>query len=207
MSDILLKFQNVKNQLKFTIPSNIYNDQLYNKNRRAIILLIAEILEKNNKFKLQHQEIQSNIIINIELSCYNQTINKSDELLIYQSWDNEKFVYLYYLTCNKITKNLDPDSEVQSNYLINKILNNEIDLSKIGSMTSDELSPDKSQNIKDVLNLRNNQEIKVKTSTLYTCRNCKKKEVSIREYQGRSLDEGSNLSLTCLFCNYNWVVG
>lgn len=207
MSDILIKFQNVKNQLKFTIPSHIYNDQLYNKNRRAILLLIAEILEKNNKFKLQHQEIQSNIIINIELSCYNQTINKSDELLIYQSWDNEKFVYLYYLTCNKITKNLDPDSEVQSNYLINKILNNEIDITKIGSMTSDELSPDKSQNIKEALNLRNNQQIKVKTSTLYTCRNCKKKEVSIREYQGRSLDEGSNLSLTCLFCNYNWVVG
>lgn len=207
MSDILIKFQNVQNQLKFTIPINIYNNKLYNKNRRAILLLIADILEKNNKFKLQHQEIQSNIIINIELSCFNQTINKADELLIYQSWDNEKFVYLYYLTCNKITKNLDPESEVQSDYLINKILNNEIDITKIGSMTSEDLCPDKSQNIKNVLNLRNNQQIKIKTSTLYTCKNCKRKEVSIFQVQIKALDEGSNLSLTCQFCKYHWVVG
>lgn len=46
MSDILIKFQNVQNQLKFTIPINIYNNKLYNKNRRAILLLIADILEK-----------------------------------------------------------------------------------------------------------------------------------------------------------------
>lgn len=206
MSNMLIKFQNIQKKLKFTIPINLYNDKLYNKNRRAILLLIANILEKNNQFKLQHHEIQSNIIINIELSCFNQTIYKADELLIYQSWDNEKFVYLYYLTCNKITKNLDPESEVQSNYLINKILNNEIDVTQIGSMTSEDLCPDKSQNIKNVINKRYNQEIKVKMSTLYTCRNCKRKEISIKEYQARSLDESSNLSLTCQFCNYHWVI-
>ena len=206
MSNMLIKFQNIQKKLKFTIPINLYNDKLYNKNRRAILLLIANILEKNNQFKLQHHEIQSNIIINIELSCFNQTIYKADELLIYQSWDNEKFVYLYYLTCNKITKNLDPESEVQSNYLINKILNNEIDVTQIGSMTSEDLCPDKSQNIKNVISKRYNQEIKVKMSTLYTCRNCKRKEISIKEYQARSLDESSNLSLTCQFCNYHWVI-
>lgn len=207
MSSILIKFQNIQNRLKFTIPINIYTNNLYNKNRRAILLLIAEILEKNKKFKLQDIKKQSYLIINIELSCYNQTISKADELLIYQSWDNEKFVYLYYLTCNKITKNLDPESEVQSSYLINKIINNEINITKIGSMTSEELCPNKSQNIKETLNLRNNQHIKIKTSTLYQCKNCKKKEVTIKSVQIRALDESASLSLTCVFCNYNWVVG
>ena len=206
MSNLLIQFQDIFNHLKFTIPLDIYDNKLYNKNRRAILLLIASILEKNKKFKLKHKQIQSSIIINIELSCYNQTITKADELLIYQSWDNDKFTYLYSLNCNKITKNLDIESEVNSSYLINKILTNSININDIASMSSDQLCPDKSQNIKDNLNLRTNQQIKIKTSTLYQCRNCKKKEVKIQEYQGRSLDEGSNLSLTCLFCNFNWVI-
>jgi DNA-directed RNA polymerase subunit M/transcription elongation factor TFIIS len=206
MSNLLIQFQDIFNHLKFTIPLDIYDNKLYNKNRRAILLLIAGILEKNQQFKLKHKQIQSSIIINIELSCYNQTITKADELLIYQSWDNDKFTYLYYLNCNKITKNLDIESEVNSSYLINKILQNSININNIASMSSDELCPDKSQNIKDTINLRTNQQIKIKTSTLYQCRNCKKKEVKIQEYQGRSLDEGSNLSLTCLFCNFNWVI-
>jgi DNA-directed RNA polymerase subunit M/transcription elongation factor TFIIS len=207
MSNIIIKFQNLQNNLKFTIPLDIYTNTTYNKNRRRIILLISDILEKNNKFKLQHRDIQNNIIINIELSCYLETINKADDLLIYQSWDNEKFKYLYQLFCNKITKNLDICSEVKSDYLINKILNHELDITKIANMSSDELCPDKSKNIKETLNLRNNQHLTVKTSTLYKCKNCGKKEVKIQEYQGRSLDEGSNLSLTCNFCNYNWVIG
>lgn len=207
MSNIFIKFQNIQNNLQFTIPIDIYHNKKYNKLRRSIILLIASILEKNNKFKLKHKEIQQNIIINIELSCYNETINKADELLIYQSWDNEKFNYLYQLFCNKITKNLDIESEVKSDYLINKVLQNDLDITKIAIMTSDELCPDKSKNIKENLNMRNNQQLNFKTSTLYKCRNCGKKEVKIQEYQGRSLDEGSNLSLTCNFCNYNWVIG
>ena len=206
MTKLLIQFQNIFNQLKFTIPIDLYTNPLYNKNRRSIILLIANILEKNKKFKLKHIEIQTNIIINIELSCYNQTIIKADDLLIYQSWNNEKFLYLYYLNCNKITKNLDIHSEVNSSYLIDKIIHNDIDINKIASMSSEDLCPAKSQTIKNTLNLRNNQQIKFKTSTLYQCRNCKKREVKIQEYQGRSLDEGSNLSLTCVFCNYNWVI-
>lgn len=206
MSKLLIQFQKIFNQLNFTIPLDIYENKQYNKNRRAILLLIASILEKNKKFKLKHKKIQTDIIINIELSCYKQTLLKADELLIYQSWDNEKFTYLYYLNCNKITKNLDIESEVNSNYLINKILQNDLDINNIASMSSDQLCPDKSQNIKETINLRNNQQIKFKTSTLYQCRNCKKREVKIQEYQGRSLDEGSNLSLTCVFCNFNWVI-
>jgi DNA-directed RNA polymerase subunit M/transcription elongation factor TFIIS len=206
MNNIITKYQNFQKKLKFTIPCYIYNDLLYNKNRRSIILLISDILQQNDDFKKINYNIQANIIINIELSCYNYTLTKADELLIYQSWDNDKFEYLYYLTCNKITKNLDPKSEVNSNYLINLIINNQIDIKNIGKLSSEDLCPNKSLNIKENLNKRNNQKIKLKTSTLYTCRNCKRKDVTIREYQARSLDESSNLSLTCQFCYYHWVI-
>ena len=49
MSNLLIQFQDIFNHLKFTIPLDIYDNKLYNKNRRAILLLIAGILEKNTK--------------------------------------------------------------------------------------------------------------------------------------------------------------
>lgn len=204
---ILNKLDTLHKNLKFTIPLTLYNDNEYSKNRRAIILLMADILENDLNFKKLSREKQNYIIINLELSCYNETIKKADEKLIYKSWENEKFIYLYQLNCNKITKNLDKYSEVGSEYLIQKIINNEIDICNIAKLSSDHLCPAKSENIKNNIKLRNGQKLNYKTSILYRCKNCGKKEVKIQEYQGRSLDEGSNLSLTCNFCNYNWVVG
>jgi len=201
------KFQNIKNSLKFVIPITLYIDNNYNKSRRVILLLIANILEKKRIFKLKNKEIQDNIIISIEKSCYEETIKKADELLIYQSWDNEKFSYLYYLYSNKVTKNLDSESEVQSDYLINLILSESVDITKIASMSSEELCPEKSKNIKESLDKRNNQKINIKTSTLYKCKNCGKKEVTIKSVQIRALDEAASLSITCVFCQYNWVQG
>jgi len=201
------KFQNIKNSLKFVIPITLYIDNNYNKSRRVILLLIANILEKKRIFKLKNKEIQDNIIISIEKSCYEETIKKADELLIYQSWDNEKYSYLYYLYSNKVTKNLDSESEVQSDYLINLILSESVDITKIASMSSEELCPEKSKNIKESLDKRNNQKINIKTSTLYKCKNCGKKEVTIKSVQIRALDEAASLSITCVFCQYNWVQG
>jgi DNA-directed RNA polymerase subunit M/transcription elongation factor TFIIS len=201
-----MDYSKIKNKLNFTIPIKLYQDNNYCKLRRSILILIAEIMQKNARFKALDREEQDNIIIEIELSCYNETIKKSDDKLIYKSWDNDKFIYLYQLSCNKITKNLDQNSEVKSDFLINQILDKKININLIGSLTSDELCPDKSINIKNTLKLRNEQKLNYKTSTLYKCKNCGKKEVKIQEYQGRSLDEGSNLSLTCNFCNFNWCI-
>ncbi len=199
------QLREIKKQSKFTIPVAIYNDVEYNSNRRLIILLIASLLEEHKDFKQKDREEQDQIIIDIELSCYTSTIKKSNELLIYINWENTKFTYLYQLFCNKITKNIDTNSEVNDNYLINKIINNEIDIKNIAELTSDELCPVKANNIKQNLILRNQQKLNYKTSTLYSCKNCKKRNVTVKEIQMRSLDEGSNLSLTCLFCGYHWV--
>jgi DNA-directed RNA polymerase subunit M/transcription elongation factor TFIIS len=129
--------------------------------------------------------------------------------MIYINWENYKFSYSYQLCHNKITKNLDVDSEVNSSYLMNAILNDIInisDLSNIAEWTSDKLCPEKSNNIKQNLLLRNSQKLNYKTSSLYTCKNCKKRLVTIKAIQIKALDEGQNLSLTCVFCGFGWVV-
>ena len=199
------KLSNIKNHRQFAIPAKVYNSSEYCKERRTIILLIAEILEKNEDFKNISKSKQDSIILKIEKSCFNSTIKKSNELLIYINWENSRFTYMYQLFCNKITKNLDSESEVNNAYLINAIINDEIDLNNIAELASDKLCPEKSDVIKQNIIARNSQKLNYKTSRLYTCKNCGKKSVTIREYQARSLDEATSLSLTCTFCNYNWV--
>ena len=196
----------IKKKSNFTIPKDKYNDPEYCKERRLILLLIATILQKHKEFKKKSRETQDNIILNIELSCYNSCIKKSNHLLIYINWENPKFNYLYQLFCNKITKNLDTESEVGEKYLINKVINGDIDIKNIAEMSSDKLCPTKSENIKQNLILRNSQKLNYKTSTLYTCSNCNKREVIIRMVQVKSLDEGQNIALKCVFCNYNWMI-
>ena len=206
MKNYKYQIELIKIKSNFTIPISIYHDSNYCKERRLILLLIASILQKNNIFKNQNREIQDNTIIDIELSCFNSCIKQSNKLLIYINWENPKFNYLYQLFCNKITKNLDSESEVGENYLINKVVNGEINIKNIADMTSDKLCPAKSENIKQNLILRNSQKLNYKTSTLYTCRNCKKKEVIIKHIQVKSLDEGFSTSLRCVFCNFNWML-
>jgi len=200
------QLNNIRKNAKFTLPIKLYTDEEYNIIRRKIILLLAELLEENKEFKKKDKEEQDNIIIGIEQSCYNASIKKSNELLIYINWENSKFNYLYQLFCNKVTKNIDPNSEVKDDYLINQIINNEIDILTIADLPSDKLCPNKSNDIKQNLRIRNQQKLNYKTSTLYVCRNCGKRETQIKEYQGKSLDEGSNLSLTCLFCTFHWLI-
>jgi DNA-directed RNA polymerase subunit M/transcription elongation factor TFIIS len=207
MSNLDLIKQNINNKLKFVIPIELYKDESYNKLRRSIILLISELIYKYNNINefLNYDKI-NDIIIRIELSCYNHTINKSNELMYIKSWDNTKFEYLYRLYTNKVTKNLDIDSEVNSKYLLTQIINNNIDIDNIAILPSAVLCPEKSINIINKLTVRSNQKLVFKKSNLYTCRNCKKKCVTIEQVQIRALDESSSFSLTCAFCQYNWIV-
>ena len=81
-----MDYNKIQQRLSFTIPIRLYQDKQYCNIRRAIIILIADILQKNKKFKDLYRLEQDNTIIAIELSCYNETVKKSEELLIYKSW-------------------------------------------------------------------------------------------------------------------------
>lgn len=198
--------QNIKQKSIFTIPISIYNDTNYNKLRRMMLLLLSTLFEKHPLIKTITFNEKSNIIINIELSCFNKSIKKSNKKMYIIDWNNKVFENLYRSIINKITKNLDIDSEVHSDYLITKIINKNIDINNIAYLNSNDLCPEKSDNIINTLKIRNNQKLVFKTSILYTCRNCKFKKVIIKQVQLKSQDEGFNLSLTCTFCNNKWIV-
>lgn len=195
------------------IPLALYKDKEYNQIRRSYILVLSSLLEHYEEFNIMKIQDKQNLIIEIELSCYKYSLCKSNELKYISSWDNSQFEYLYRIIISRITKHLDKDSEVHENldnenkyYLFKNIINKKIPIHSIPYLSSYQLCPAKSEKINQQLKTRTQQKIVHKTSTLYTCRNCKKKEVKIIEYQGRALDEMSSSSLTCVYCGFHWVV-
>ena len=58
--------------------------------------------------------------------------------------------------------------------------------------------------IDEKINKRNNQESKIKYSELYRCRKCKRNQTTTERRYARSLDEGVDLTIICLFCGNRW---
>ena len=188
------------NTTVFTIPPELYTDPEYNNLRRSMLLLLADIIEDStNALTLERK---TDIIIRIEKSVYNKIIS----MKLYKTLWCCNFEYQYRLYLNRISKNMDITSEVNDSYLIDKIVNDEIDIDNIASLNAALLCPEKNNIIIEKINTRLSQKTIVKTSSMYTCRNCKKKEVSIKEVQLRRIDEATSISATCNFCGTSWII-
>jgi DNA-directed RNA polymerase subunit M/transcription elongation factor TFIIS len=191
--------------LRFVIPWECYIDKEYTIERRKILLLLGSILDTIDCFKSQQQEYQIDMIINIELSCFGKAVEKANDDMIYVGWNNLRFIQLYQLICSRVTKNIDPKSEVASNWLVEKIVSGNLPIEKIGWMSSEELT-NKTVDIKQAIELRRSQKLVYKTSSLYACKNCKARACTIRTQQMRSLDEGFTIIATCTICGFRFMI-
>ena len=147
---------------------------------------------------------KDDIIRYVEKSCVNRTIEKAKNSDIICTWENSDFVGIYHAICYKIACNLDTNSPINSDYIINKILSKDIVLMDIASMSSKQLCPNKYKDIEDKFNKRYSVERKVKYSELYKCRKCKKNQTVTERMYNRSWDEGVSLKITCVYCNHSW---
>ncbi len=194
---------------KFTIPVELYKNENYNKLRRGYLLLIAALL--NNAIPDGTIRMYMNDIIQIELSCYDSSIEFANLNMIIPSFDNCVFEDLYRSKIIRITKNLDIKSEVNDNYLLKMIIDRKLDLSKIADMKSEELSPKHNEILLKKLEARKNQKLTYKVSSFYRCHKCKiPNTVVISEKQMRSLDEASSIICHCEpsvgGCGYRWII-
>ena len=97
--------------------------------------------------------------------------------------------------------NLLKDKEI---HLLKAIKEGVIDVSKIGFMKPAELNPEK-YNI--ILNKKKKEEDKINnqaTSTVYTCKKCKKNKCQVTQRQTRSADEPATTFVTCMECGYEF---
>lgn len=147
---------------------------------------------------------KEHIVKQLERGCLNRTINKSKLYNIRCIWADARFVDLYHNICYKLATNLDENSSINSEYVKNKILRNEFDLQDVANMSSKDLCPDRYEKIDKKINQRNNLDRKIKYSELYKCSKCKRSQCTTERRYARSLDEGTDLTVICLFCGHSW---
>ena len=198
------------------IPLDIkYYDEPYNAVRRCKLIMFAECLGNNKLYKqeLEHAVFndeqmtdlfKKDIIKYLERGCLNRAIKMAKKHNIRGVWSDNKFVNLYHCICYKTAINIDKKSSVSSDYILKKICNKEVNPKDVANMTSKELCPKKYEKIDTKLNKRTNIEIKTKFSNLYQCKKCKRKQTITERRYNRSLDEGVNLTIRCLFCGNSW---
>lgn len=195
-----------ENSLRLTLPIELYEEP-YNQERRKTVLMFASILDSSPQFKKIKYSDQTKILVDIEKSCFDKTVSKCKEEAIFVDWSNSKLVYLYSLIASRVSKNLDSSSEVEDDFLIDSIIRKENDPSVLASLSSEDLSPSDTNQIKEKLDKRRGQKLIQKTTTMYTCRNCRGRNCTMRTQQMRSLDEGFSIILNCITCGYRFIVG
>lgn len=211
VKDDLSLFQYTKDLFQFTIPVSIHSDSEYTILRKEYLILLARIFgEMLSLYPKKHYpkntHLLTDCILGIEQSCYQHTLETCDSLLILKNWNDPRFNDVYRCKITRITKNLDASSEVKDIYLFHAIMNRDIDVYTISYLRSDKLSPKRSEFIIRNLQARMEQKLTYKTTKLYKCPKCKKNECTIRMVQLRSLDEGENASLRCIYCHHAWVI-
>lgn len=184
------------------LPIEVYANEEYNKLRRGYIILIAKLINDYLIDKVVQDYIET--IIQIESSAYNHALEIAEEELLDPLFENKPFEQLYRTLITRITKALDHTSEVGDEHLARCILDGTINPTRVSWLKDYEISPVNNQHLIDEFMKRLNTKGTVKTSKLYRCRSCGKRECTVRSVQMRSLDEGESLVITCCFCGYKW---
>lgn len=150
------------------------------------------------------QEEKINLCINIELSCYTYTLSRAREDNIVLTWNSVNFCNYYHEICARLLANFDSRIREPNEYLIESILNKKIHIMDLPKLSANELCPDKYQDIINRINRAKDVSFTIKTSSMYKCRKCFARECKIENRQNRSLDEGVNLTITCMSCQHQW---
>ena len=144
---------------------------------------------------------------NIEKSIYNALIEYCIENNIPRQWKNTIFINLYFSKIRSICVNLNKDSYIKNNYLIEQIDNNKIDAGNISKLSVYDVYPDNWRVMIDAKIKREKIKYELKPEAMtdqYKCRRCGSRKCSYYEMQTRSADEPMTQFFTCLDCQNRW---
>ena len=193
------------------------------------------ILEDEPLFQCLSQVSRLALATRLESSCHNANIDycKTNHIPIF--WDDETFVEHYSMNIYRVSINLDPTSSVNTaqpkpynRVLMDRVLLTAlfselpiatrfrnpaklidrlgIDIKQIGYMSSQELNSHSSQQYLEALAIRATQKVDVKTTKMYTCAQCNKRDATFYRLQTRSGDEGYTTFFQCQFCEHRWTL-
>jgi len=169
---------------------------------------MEETIRESCKNKINDIVCNEDISLKIEQSIYDSVINQNtNEKKIPIDWNNFNFRRGYMNKCRSIYENLDKNSYIKNTQLLDKILNGEIDPSKIAFLTPQQLFPENWNKFLDKKEAENEYRYTKKMEAFteeYKCGRCKTFKCSYYQAQTRSADEPTTTFLTCLNCGHRW---
>ena len=144
---------------------------------------------------------------NIEKGIYNYMISYSKENNITRKWENPIFFNLYFSKIRSICLNLNKESFIKNEYLIDKIKKGDIKGEDVAKLSVYDINPNNWKKIIDEKMKRDKIKYELKPEAMtdqYKCRKCGSRKCSYYEMQTRSADEPMTQFFTCIDCDNRW---
>lgn len=191
------------------------------RNRRAVyekvLTIINETISKNSEYfsykETYTQDLLQKMALNIERGIFNSALmiykleNSNDN-----TW-NPFFQSIYINKASSIINNINPNHKIGNKYLLQRVLNKEVDEFLLAELPPKMLFPEKwneyiSTHGDELLQEKQRQLIMqpdtTKTEGMFTCGKCKSKKTTYYQLQTKSADESLTTFVTCLNCNNRW---
>jgi len=145
---------------------------------------------------------------NLEIGCYNATILFADEKGFLKKWENPIFKNTYLHKCISLFSNLDPNSYIKNDKLLERIKNGELKAYNVGCLKPQQLFPEHWATIIEQKERKDKLAYEIRTEHtvkgMYTCKKCKSDVVIYYQLQTRSSDEPMTTKITCANCGNHW---
>lgn len=144
---------------------------------------------------------------NVEIGCYNWSLEFAENNKIIRNWKNSKFINVYRNKIISVYTNLNPDSYIDNGRLLKRLIDNEFAAQDIAYMTCDAINPEVWKEVIDRKVKKDEHVFEERPAAMtdqFKCGKCKKRECVFQELQIRSCDEPMTLFITCLNCGNRW---
>lgn len=143
----------------------------------------------------------------MEIGIYNWCIKECGEKRIARNWNNPRFKKVYVEKARSVISNIDKESYVHNQKLIERLKEKEFLPHDIAFMKSENIFPDIWTNSVNALmkkyeNAYENKSVAI--TEMFKCGRCKKRECTFYELQVRSGDEGTTIFIRCINCGNSW---
>lgn len=176
--------------------------------RKTIRALFYGLLAKDPRFD---DPTRRDYAVRIEKGCYNAAIARcADSAEAYQrQWTSPMFVNVYSARCGLVAANIDPGGRIVQGvqggaWALDRLATQAWAPEALGGMTESELCPEAGKAERAEVLLRLDQKVDEKTSTLFACPKCHKRNHTYRLVQIGGADEPSTFMCTCKECGTNY---
>jgi transcription elongation factor S-II len=156
--------------------------------------------------KLNNKYISKNAV-QIETLITEIAAEEANKRAIIRHFDNPLFMTIYKNVARRIIGNLLPNSYVGNTHLYERLINGELDLDMLKTMTIQDMNPGLYKDLYDRQLLREKAQLegsKALVTDMFQCKRCKKRECTYYQLQTRSADEPMTIFINCLNCGKRW---